>query len=151
MKYRLSIITLLFVVLFSSCREFKEVQLTGVDNFHINKINTEGIDGEVKLKIKNPNHIGFSIYPSAFDVTYSGIRLGQAKLKKRVHIGANSEKVYTFYLKTKFENLNLLDATKLLNLNNIGNIELAGDLKAGKWFVKKRFPVNFKEKVNLLK
>lgn len=135
----------------TSCKSYQDIRVTSVDNFHLNKINNEGIDGELKLKIKNPNSVGFSIYPSSFDITFSGIRLGKAKLDKRVHIDGNAERIYTFNLKSDLKELNVFDALKLLNMDNLGKIEVNGDLKAGKFFLKKKFPVNYSDKVKIFK
>lgn len=151
MKLSIYIVFLLSSFLLISCKGFKEASVSGVDSFYLNKVNAEGIEAEVKLKIKNENSIGFSIYPSEFDIIFSGIRLGKAKLNKRVHIGANSERVYSFKLKTKLEEFNLLDATRLLNIDNVGKIEVKGDLKAGKFYLKKKFSVNYNDKINILK
>lgn len=89
------IVSLTFI---SSCKEMEEITVTSVDGFHLNKIDTKGIDAEIKLKIKNPNNMGFSIYPSNFDIVFSGIRLGKAKLDKTVHIDGKTERVYSFKL-----------------------------------------------------
>ncbi len=151
MKHTIYIIFLLSSLFLMSCKSFKEATVSGVDSFYLNKVNAEGIEAEVRLKIKNENSVGFSIYPSEFDIVFSGIRLGKAKLNKRVHIGANSERVYTFKLKTKLEEFNLLDAARLLNLDNIGKIEVKGDLKAGKFYLKKKFSVNYSDRINILK
>lgn len=151
MKKLLLSLSFLCLLLLGGCKDFQEIQVAGVDGFNLNKISTDGIEAEVRLRIKNPNQSGFSIYPSEFDVVYSGVRLGKARLHKRVHIDGHSEKVYTFQLRTNFGEMNLLDATKLLNISNHGTIELTGDLQAGKFYLKKRFPVNFKEKINMLK
>lgn len=109
------------------------------------------IEGELQLKIKNPNSVGFSIFPSEFDISYGDLKLGKAKLHKRVHIGANTEKSYTFKLKSNPENLNLFDILKLAGSGGSGTIQLKGDLKVGKLFVRKKYPVNYKDKINLLK
>ena len=131
----------------SSCKDFKEAEVTGVKGFKIKKMNTEGIDADVILGVKNPNSIGFSIYPSEFDITFSGVNLGKAKLKKRVHIDANCEKPYVFELKSTFKDINLLDLTKLLSGSKLGQMEVKGELKAGKFWLKKSFPVNHTEKI----
>lgn len=141
----------LSVIFFGSCAEMEDLKVTAVDSFFLNKINQEGIEAEVKLKILNPNSMGFSIYPSDFDIIFSGIRLGKAKLYKKVHIDGKTEKVYTFKLKSDLGDLNILDALRLLNPANIGKIEVKGDLKAGKFFMKKSFPVNYTDKISILK
>jgi LEA14-like dessication related protein len=143
-------ILLALVFLFSfGCKDFKEAQVTGVKGFKVTKANTDGIEADVVVGIKNPNSVGFSVYPSEFDVAVAGIRLGKAKLYKRVKIKPGAEKDYTFRLKSSFKDINLMDVSNLLSGKKRGVIELNGDLKAGKFFVKKRFPVNLKEKIDL--
>ncbi len=132
------------VLIFTACKDFKEAQCTGVTGFKINKVDMNGIDADIILGIKNPNAIGFSIYPSEFDVKIAGIGLGKAKLKKRVHIDGNTEKDYTFNLKSSFKDMNMLDVMKLVNSGASGMIQVKGDLKAGKFYLKKKFPVDEK-------
>ncbi len=149
MKYKVFII-IASLFLFS-CREFKEIKVTSVEGFYLNKLTTEKIEAEIQLKIDNPNSVGFSIYPSEFEVVFSGIRLGKAKLSKRVRLNAGSEKVYTFKLNSNLSELNPLDALRLLNMENLGKIEVKGDLKAGKFYFKKKYPVNYTDRVKLFK
>jgi LEA14-like dessication related protein len=149
MKFKILII---FVsALLFSCRDLKEITVTDVDSFNINKITTENIEAEIKLKINNPNTMGFSIYPSEFEVIFSGIRLGKAKLNKRVHLDAKSERIYTLKLNSKITDLNPLDALRLFNIDNLGNIEVKGDLRACKFYLKKKFPINYTDKVKIFK
>ena len=149
--HKVLIFTLLAVVicLTSSCADFKEAQCTGVKGFSLNKINTQGIDADIVLGIKNPNPMGFSIYKSEFDVIYGGVNLGKAKLSKRVHINGNTEKNYSFNLKSNFKDVNPIDIMKLITNGGKGFVEVVGDLKAGKFYLKKRFPVNVKERVDM--
>jgi LEA14-like dessication related protein len=151
MKIGSSVLLILISFFISSCRDLKEATVTGVDRFFINKINTEGIDADLNLKIKNTNSFGFSIYPSEFDIIYSGMHLGKAKLNKRVHIDGNTERVYSFNLKSNLGDLNLFEVMQLLNAENRGKIDIKGDLKAGKFFLKKKFGVNYSDKVELFK
>ncbi|MDI9340186.1 MAG: LEA type 2 family protein [Sediminibacterium sp.] len=142
----------IFVVIgfiFVSCHEFKDVQCTGVKGFKVNKMGMDGIDADIMLGIKNPNDIGFSIYPSEFDVSAGGVNLGKAHLTKRVHIDAKEEKTYTFHLKSNFKDVNLMDLTKLMSGKASRSIRIKGDLKAGKFYVKKRFPIDVNEKLDL--
>ena len=139
------------ILFFSSCKDFEEIKVTSVEGFYLNKVSPQGIEAEIKLKIMNPNKSGFSIYPSEFDVAYSGIKLGKAKLNKRVHINGNTESVYTFKLSSALGELNLMDAMQLLNSSKMGKIEINGELKAGKIFIKKRFPVNYSDRVQMFK
>ncbi len=151
MKISSILILILLIILIPSCRNLQETTVTGVDQFYVNKINTEGIDANLNLKIKNTNSFGFSIYPSEFDIVYNGMHLGKAKLNKRVHIDGNTERVYSFNLKSNLSDLNIFDVLQLLNAENKGKIEIKGDLRAGKFFFKKKFNVNYTDKVELFK
>lgn len=137
-------------VLLTSCGSMKEITCTGVKGFKINKIGMEGIDGDLILRLKNPNNFGFSIYKSEFDVTYSGIYLGKATLDKKVRIKRQSEEDYSFHLKKDFKDVNLVDVMKLLKGATFKNtVEVKGDLKVGKFYVRKRVPVDLKENLGL--
>jgi LEA14-like dessication related protein len=138
-----------FLLIFSCCRDIKEVRCTGVKGVKVNKLDLSGINADVMLGIMNPNNFGFFIYRSKFDIVYNGVSLGTAKLSKRVRIGANAEKAYSFNLKSNFKNANLADVMKILGGGSQGNIEAKGDLKAGKFLLRKKFPIGIKEKVSL--
>lgn len=146
-----SSLILLLILVCASCKEIQEIRVTNVNNFSLQKISLQGIEGELQLTIKNPNTIGFSIYKSEFDIIYGDVKLGKARLHKRVHIGANTEKVYTFKLKSIPENMNLMDVLKLVGNASSGTIRIKGELKAGKLFIKKRYPVDYAERINLSK
>lgn len=139
-----------YILFLGSCKPLKEAECTGVKGFKINKVDLGGIDADIQLGIKNPNSIGFSVYRSSFDVIYNGVNLGTAHSKKRVHIDANSEKAYTFKLKSDFKNANMMDIMKLANGGGKGgNVQIKGNMKAGKFYLKKKFPVDVKERVGL--
>ena len=137
-------------LLLVSCRGVKDLEFQGIRGFQVASISAKGIDASLALAIKNPNDFGFSILPSEFDVRYTGIYLGKAKLQKRVRIKRNSEETYNFKLKSDFSETNVLDVLKLLNGSSFKNeLELKGDLRAGKLFFRKRFPVHMKESIRL--
>lgn len=149
MKFKiLAIVASLF---FLSCKEFKEIQVTNVEGFNLTKMTLENLEAQVQVKIKNPNSKSFTIYPSEFDVVFGGMHLGKAKLNKKVRIHANSEDVYSFKLNSKLSEINPLDALNLLNMGGQANIVVKGDLKVGKIYFKKKFPVNYTDKVKFMK
>jgi LEA14-like dessication related protein len=134
-----------------SCKDLQEITVTNVDSFSLGKLSMKEIEGELYLTIKNPNSVGFSIYRSEFDIIYGNVKLGKAKLHKRVHIGANTEKTYTFKLKSSPENINLMDILKLVGNGGSGTIQIKGDLRAGKLFVKRTYPINYVDHIDLKK
>lgn len=144
-------VSILFLsLILASCLGMKELEYTGVKGFKINSINTQGINGDIMVSIRNPNPYGFSIHKSEFDVSYNGVFLGKARLDRKVRIKAKAEETYAFNLKSDFSNVDLADVIKLLNgASNKGMLEVKGDLKAGKMLIRKKFPVNIKEKLSL--
>jgi LEA14-like dessication related protein len=146
-----NIFLLALCIFLFSCRDFQEIQVTNIEGLKVNKISMDGIDAQLLLRLKNPNSMGFSLYRSEFDIRYSGIYLGKAKLTKRVKIRGNAEETYGFHLSQDFRNVNVLDVLNLLKGASIINtIEVTGNLNAGKFmFVRKRIPVNIKEQLKL--
>lgn len=139
-----------FLCLLGSCAPLKEVECSGVRGFNIKRIDLSGIEGELLLEIKNPNHYKFVIYPSEFDIVYSGIRLGKAQLAKKVKVKGNAEEVYGFNLKKDFKDVSFTEVMKLLNGGSLKNIiEVKGDLKIRRFLIKKKLPIDIKEKVKL--
>ena len=134
-----------FLIVFFSCREYKEVSVTSVDNFKVKKIDKEGVEVEIELGISNPNDIGFKIYRSKFTTNFSGINLGETNLRKRVKIAANSTAKHNFTLKY---NLKKFDPNDLLGIFNgkAGLLEIKGHVVAGKFIYRKKYPFNFSEK-----
>ena len=141
---------LLVCVGMPSCMNVKELQVKSLKQFKVNQINSDGIDSELFLEIENPNRFSFYILPSEFDVKYSGVFLGQAKLLNKVKIKGSVTETYSFVLKNDFKGLNLMEILNLLSGSSFKNeLEIKGDLKASKFLLRKTFPVNFKEKVGL--
>lgn len=142
-------LSLAFAILFifTSClRNLTAPTVSKVDNFKMNKMSADGIDAEIKITIKNPNSIGFTVYKSFCDVTYAGKKLGVAKFAKKVRIPANSEREHTFILIGDFKGMNLSDITMMVGKG--GTLELDGNIKVGKWFYKKSFPFNKSQKIS---
>lgn len=146
-KYTFSI-ALLMCLVFTSCKDFQEINVSKIDGFKVKSLTQEGISGEVKVKIKNPNSIGFNVYRSSCDVYFGDLYLGKAKLKKRIRVGANSDSEHTFALEGKFKDMSLLQLTSLLSGKSQALV-LKGNIKAGKFFYKKKFPIDRKEKIGL--
>jgi LEA14-like dessication related protein len=115
------------------------------------KITRENLEGEIGIKINNPNKMGFSIYPSEFAINFSGMNLGNARLYKKVRIAGNSEKVYIFKLNSDLSALNPMDLLKLFGSEKSGNIEVKGNLKVGKFLMRRKIPISYIDKVKLFK
>lgn len=138
-------------LLLSSCAEFQEVTFSGLESMKLIKVSQQGAEAEMVVKIKNPNKSAFTIYKSDLDVTLNGITGGKAHLSENVKIKANCEQTYTFIIRSDFSSISLGDLPKLLSLAKSKNIKvgLKGDLKVGKFLVKKSYPVEMSESIPL--
>ena len=142
---------LLTFFLLSSCGDYQEVTFSGIENVKLVKLSDKGVEAEITARIKNPNSTSFTIYKSDMDVTLSGINAGKAHLANNVRIRAKSEDSYTFKIKSDFSGLSLTDIPKVIGMAMSKNVKVGikGNLRAGKLFMKKAFPVDLTQSVPL--
>jgi len=149
---RMGAFLLLLIVLVSSCnRNFQEVSFSGIESMKLVKLSQNGVEAEITARIKNPNSSAFTIYKSDVDVTLSGLNAGKAHLANNVRIKANSEESYTFKIKSDFSGLSITDIPKVIAMAMSKNVEIGikGNIQAGKFLIKKSFPVNITRSVPL--
>lgn len=142
---------IIFSITITSCTEFKEVTLSGVEGVKVTSLSQQGIEALITVKIKNPNKFSFTVYKSEMDVTANGINLGKAYISENVKIKRNSEELYTFKIKSGFSQMSMMQLPKLLSIAASKTLQLniKGNLKGGKLFVKRSFPVDVTENVPL--
>lgn len=138
-------------IAFFSCKEIQPVTIGGVENPKLKKLSREGIEADFDMRIKNPNNMRITVFPSQFEATINDISVGKVKLTKKVRIKANSDEKETFHIKSDFSKLGFGDITKVMPIVSSGNanIYLKGNIRAGKWFYKKKFPVELKKTISL--
>jgi LEA14-like dessication related protein len=146
-------IFLLFITIltFSSCGDFQDITFKGVEGVKVLKFSQQGIEAEITARIHNPNKIAFHIYPSDLDASLNGMNTGKAKLLNNIRIKANAEESYIFKVKSDFTSMSLMDLPRLMSLASSRNIKvgLKGNLRVGKLFMKRNYPVDFMQSVPL--
>ena len=138
-------------ILFASCGDFQEVTFSGIEKMQLIKLSQKGVEADITAKIKNPNKQSFTIYKSDMDVTISGVNAGKAHLANNVKIRGNSEDSYTFKVKSDFSGLSMEDIPKVIAMAMSRNVKIGikGNLRVGKLFVKRNFPVDMTQSVPL--
>ena len=145
-----NILIILISILLSSCiGELKEISITRIDSFKINKLTASGIDGEINVTINNPNSKSFKIYKSRATIMYGDTKLGTARIVKKVKIKANSNASETFVLKGDLKDISFSSLPGLL-MGGSKKMEIKGHIRAGKWYFKKKFPIDEKQKMPAL-
>ncbi len=148
MKY--NFILFIFTTFLFSCSSLKDLELKDAKDFSVKKLDPKGMESSIDLAILNPNNFRFKLLPCEFDIHYSGIYLGKARLTNKVKIKAGEERYYTFELRNDFSKVNFLEMLNLVRPGKFKNeIQIKGELKAGKLFFRKKFKIDYKEKVQL--
>jgi LEA14-like dessication related protein len=152
-RYFFIIIFFFSVIGLFSCAEIKPTTIGGIENPKVKQLTTAGADFTFDMKIKNPNTMGITIFPSIFDATVNGIDIGKIRLNKRVRIKANSDGISEFHVNSDFSKLGMGDISNVISMvaSKNATITLKGDVRVGKWYYKKVFPVEFKKSVSLTK
>ena len=150
-RYLLPTAYCLLPIVFFSCGTIEPVTIGGVDHTKVNSLSTAGVDFSFGMKIKNPNKMGVTVFPSSFDATVNGIDAGKVKIYKKVRIKKNSDDIAEFNIKSDFSKLGLADIANIISMVSSKNaaITLKGDVKVGKWYYRKKFPVEWKKTVSL--
>lgn len=152
-KYVVPVLYFLILAGLTSCAELKPVSIGGVENPRVKNLSTAGVDFTFNMKIKNPNTMGVTVYRSGFDATVNGIDVGKVKLDKKVRIKANSEDTPEFHIKGDFTKIGMGDIANVVSMvsSKRATVTLKGEVKVGKWYYKKKFPIELKKTVNLSK
>ncbi|MBS1646408.1 MAG: LEA type 2 family protein [Bacteroidetes bacterium] len=134
------------LIIATSCKDFKEIAVTSVNSFKINKLDMKSVDGTIEVNIHNPNNICFTVYKSKADVLVGGTKIGEARIKKKVRIQPNSSAAHTFILQGDLKGINIGSLMGIVSGKPL--VEVKGYLRAGKWFFKKKFPFEQKQKIS---
>ena len=134
-----------------SCSGYKPITVSKVQGVRIKSITQKGIEAELTVKIKNPNAIGFTIFPSHFNAKLNEMEVGNARLQKKVRIKGNSEEEHLLIISSDFSKLSLADIPKAMALTQGRglSVSLDGDIVAGKFLFRKHFPVKLNEHSSL--
>ncbi len=143
----ISFIAFLFSV---SCSSFEEVRIGPATGVEINGFSGKQISFKVMIKIENPNRQSFTLSTLDLDVLLNGIYIGKIKSTEKVNIPRRSSQVYTFPLSAELKSLSLsVFALTNLFLHRYIDVELKGMAKINSGLMRKKFPINEQEKIQL--
>ena len=143
------LIAVVLCTLLVYCTGFRELTIERIEQINILSLKKDGVEAEISARIKNPNHLSFTIYPSDLDVTLNGVAVGKANVGGDLCIKRNSTEVDRFKIKSNFSNLDFMDLAKLLSmaLSKNLNVRIKGDFNVGKAFIKKDVFVDMTQEV----
>ena len=149
--FLIAIPIVLITLIYSSCIEYKEVEVLEVSEVGIKSISLSGIDVGVSMQIKNPNNYDISIIDSDLTLFADGKKVGTAKVKEKIKIPKKSNKIHRFTVQSSASDIvsNAIPLLMSLMSKSTLEVQITGDIKAKAKGLSKRFPVNFKERVKL--
>lgn len=151
--YIFSITAGIMLCCFFSCKEIQPVTIGGVSNVKLISLSKQGIEFDFDMKIDNPNSTGVTVFPSTFEAIVNDMNAGHVNLSQRTKIKAKGAHTSTFHVKSDFSKLGFGDMTKILPMvsSKSATLSLSGNVRVGKWFYKKKFPVELKKNISLSK
>lgn len=137
----------------TSCGEFKEIEVSDIEAFRIEKIDGNQVEMVVTTAISNPNSFGVTVTDADFDVTVEGINLGKTKINKNIKIDRKSTESHAIYFTLELNKLSKAALPTLIGFVAMGkkevNLKIDGSIKGRAFLISKRFPVMHEEKVPL--
>lgn len=143
----------LLILLLSGCK-LQPIIPSGVQDVKFGNVDmmTGTVNGELGLKINNPNNFAVTVYLIELDVTVAGVSMGHVKLEDKFKIEKNAEAVYpvkiTATLADVFNSIPKI-LTAIQKKQSV--VMLTGNIKVGSGIFKHTFPVNInQEKVSTM-
>lgn len=137
-----------FCLLSGGCTTYQDVEFLGVTDYEIIDYDTEGIEAEFTMKIRNPNPYNIKIKGSDIDLYINGDRLGKAKLTNNIKLKKKITKEYKVRLKSRFDKVgsSVLTLGKSLLGGSI-NVRAKGWVKASAFMISQKVKFDVSEKV----
>jgi LEA14-like dessication related protein len=139
-------ILLVSTIFLSSC-ELKEINLEGMEDVKVEKVDMKEAIVNLSLKIKNENWFKLKVKPSVLDVSADGKQIGKLYLQKKVKIKGKKTDVYTAKLKFEVGDGGLMSMMPLMLKESV-NVNLKGKVKGGVFIFSKKMDVSFDRTVN---
>ena len=149
---RLSVILILFLG-FISCSEVESLELKKVDGFAVNNLTAQGASLELDLSVYNPNGFKINVLDYDLDVFINKVRIGKAKLDKRLVMPRKSTTTQHVKVDVKFKNM-LFGALPILGSLKKGKqakVRLSGNVKGGAFLYRKTMQIDFEKDISLTK
>lgn len=107
----------------------------------------KSVEGEINVTITNPNNTSFKVYKSKADIYIGDTKMGVAKIKKKVKVDPNSSVEKNFILSGSLQGLNFGTLSGIMG-GKSPVVQIKGYIKAGKWYYKKKFPVDQQQRLS---
>jgi len=99
MYKRLHFLSIFFLIIsLSSCTLYEEVEMLGVEGYHLEKLEDGMSQASIIVKINNPNFYSIKLKKSSFEVFLDDKKLGDAAMAREVIVLKETEGNYSLDL-----------------------------------------------------
>ena len=143
------VLGIVFTQLLTGCLSYKEVTFQGMEGYEIVKMDKDGMEAELKVKVRNPNGYNIKVKGSNIDLYIDNDRLGKVKVMNTIKLKKKSTQVYKIRLKSKFDQVGGSMLTMGKSMFGGGmNVRTKGHVKASAFLISKKVPFDITERVN---
>ncbi|MES1218087.1 MAG: LEA type 2 family protein [Bacteroidota bacterium] len=138
---------LIILLLFSSCKSFKEPEFTGIENVRVGEIGLDGSLLNLDLHYFNHNKSRLQLKYAEGDAWLDETKLGHFTVDTLIHIPANADFFLPVTLKVDMAYIlkNALSAF----INKEVTVKIDGNAKVGKGGIFIHYPIRYEGKQNL--
>lgn len=150
---RITFLTFILALLFSSCNNIENLKMTGIKGANIKSFEKNKIILNVSLGIENPNGMRFKMINNSMDVTVNKTYLGTAKITNKLVIPRKSNEIYNFDVEIKMGQLAIGAVPSLIEMfkSKGVDVQLDGFVKGRAYLISKKVPIKITERVDFNK
>ena len=148
---RIFLLSVVFLIAFSSCSVQQELQYKGYDHFSVTADKNDP-KVNINLRLFNPNPVGVKLKEMNLVITVNDTLLGTAELDHPVRIKRKQEFTVPVTFMTSMDQLNSLmqPGLEALLFNRPLSVEITGNMTFRKFiFFKKTLEFNYADELNI--
>jgi LEA14-like dessication related protein len=132
------------VFLLGSC-SYENVELRGIENVQVRKLDKRGISFTARLRISNPNNYAIKVKNSDTELYLDGKKAGDARLVNRIVIPKNFDDIIEADVRTDFDggSLQLIPVVLGAALSKKVDLRAVGTVKAKSFVVGQKFNFDY--------
>ncbi len=133
--------------LLNSCKVFEEPEFVKMGGYQIESMEGSTINFSVNAVISNPNWYALKVKPSKLDVYAGDFFMGTVFLEDKLKFKKKKDSEINASFRAELADGALLKAMSFGGEENV-NLTLKGKVKAGVFFIYKKFDVNESQSIN---
>lgn len=137
-------------VLFTACMDYSEVELLGVREARLTRLDAKGLSATITVEVNNPNDFRIKVTNPDVDLFLNDMPIGKAELDSAVVLAPNSTALYAVPLRANFsEGQGMLPLLLGSALSGTMKLGAKGTVEGRAHWLRKRFPFEAEHRIDL--